>query len=666
MKQTGLQIFWSISTNTVRKTIRKNPKKISVILYNQSVRSNGYVVWAPKRVEWITTPTQDTYVQDWLEQLALHEFRHVVQLDNLEQGLTKVLKVVFGEMFTGLIAAYLPLWYLEGDAVVNETALSSTGRGRATDFNIELRAMEMEKEKRYSYDQSYLGSYKNFVPNIYKYGYHIVSYAKLKYDNNIWAKTIDKVGKRPYLGAPFYFGLKKNGAKSKVKLYHETFDSLKLFWESERAGLTLISPKYFSIPKTKHFTSYKYIQSTPYGLFAVKTTIDDITRFVFLKDSKEEIIHTPGRYSNTPVSAGKKYLVWSEYIPDARWQQRNYSVIKLLELATGNEKQLTKKSRYFTPSLSPSDNKIACVKINEQNRYSIIILDSFNGETDNEILLPPGMQIFQPVWISENNLAFISMYDNSKQIETLSINTGKGKVLFQSGLNNISYLSVSDSIIFFSYDLEMSRNIYALDLSSNKVAKITSSNYGADYPFVKDNLLYYSNYTLNGYVPAKINLDSSKWEDSDKIEKYNYAWADSLSNKAGTNTQKDSFALISYDSLKYSRLAHSFYIHSWAPFYLDPQDFISMNPEISPGLTILSQNKLSTITSSISYYYKDHTHYIKPLLSIERFHPVFELNALFANRPSYSNSYDSLPFPNNASNYKSFGIRCYLPLIIFE
>ena len=153
------------------KDYSKEPKKISVILYNQSVLSNGYVAWAPKRAEWITTPPQDTYVQDWLEQLALHEYRHVVQLSNLEQGLTKVLNIVFGQMITGVVAAYLPFWCLEGDAVVNETALSSTGRGRSPDFNLELRTMEMEKNKRYSYDQSYLGSYKYFVPDYYKYGY---------------------------------------------------------------------------------------------------------------------------------------------------------------------------------------------------------------------------------------------------------------------------------------------------------------------------------------------------------------------------------------------------------------------------------------------------------------------------------------------------------------
>jgi hypothetical protein len=642
------------------KDYTKEPKRISVILYNQSVRSNGYVVWAPKRAEWITTPTRDTYVQDWLEQLALHEYRHVVQISNLEQGLTKVLNIVFGQMITGVVAAYLPFWFLEGDAVVNETALSSTGRGRSPDFNLELRTMEMEKDKRYSYDQSYLGSYKYFVPDYYKYGYQMVSYAKLKYDNNIWRKTIDKVGKNPYLGAPFYFGLKKNGVKSKVKLYHESLDSLSLLWKKEVEKYTPTQADHFNIPKTKHYTNYKYVQYTPYGIFAVKTSIDDITRFVFFSDSSESVIHTPGKYDNTKVCAGQKYAVWTEYQSHVRWQQKDYSVIKLLELANGNEKQLTNRSRLFSPALSADDEKIACIKIDEQNQYSIIILNSFNGEIEKELNVPVGVQIFQPVWLNEEILAFISMSANSKKIEQLTITTGEKKIIFQSGLININNLHANDSILYFSCDLEMARNIFALDIYSDEVLKVTSSKYGADFPFVKDDILFYSDYTINGYMPVKIDLKSSKHKAFHEIKKYNYAWADSLSRRAGTNIQKDSVQMTNYDSSKYNRLLNSFYFHSWTPFYFDVNDILSMNPEIFPGITLLSQNKLSTVTSSISYYYTDQTHYIRPKITIERFFPVFELSGLFGSHSRFLYQPENVPPPDKINSFYDINFRCYL------
>ncbi len=642
---------------------RKKPKRISVILYNQSVRANGYVVWAPKRSEWVTTPPQETYVQDWLEQLALHEYRHVVQLENLEQGMTKMLKIIFGEIATGIVTAYLPFWFLEGDAVVNETALSSTGRGRAPDFSIELRALEREKKIRYSYDQSYLGSYKYFVPDYYKYGYHMVSYAKLKYNPAIWRNTIDKVGRRPYLGAPFYFGLRKNGAVSKVQLYHETLDSLNTLWRSETEQVSYDTPEYLPVPKTKHFTNYSYIQSTPYGIFAVKTGINDITRFVYLNNGTDTIIHTPGRYSNTPVSAGQKYVVWEENLSDTRWQQKSYSVIKLLELATGYEKQLTRKSRYFSPALSPSDDKVACIKIDERNQYSIIILDSFNGEIRNEIILPPGIPAYHPVWMNEESLVFITMQNNSKRIEQISLTSQERKILFESGLINISCLYAKNNMVYFTYDIEMSRNIYVLYTNPGKIFRLTNSKYGADYPFVNDNQqMYYSEYTVNGYIPAKIKLDSSKYQILTAIEKYNYSWAESLSASAGINIQESLMKPVEYDSLKYNRLLHSFNFHSWAPFYFDVNDYISLNPEIYPGITLLSQNKLSTITSSFSYFYSNGTHYIKPKITIERFYPVFEISALFGSDPDFLYKNNAIPHQNYLSGYYDFTVRCYLPL----
>ena len=67
-------------------TLNHKPKKISIILHNQTIRSNGYVAWAPKRMELFTTPSPDHYPDPWLEHLCIHELRHVVQMDKLNQG----------------------------------------------------------------------------------------------------------------------------------------------------------------------------------------------------------------------------------------------------------------------------------------------------------------------------------------------------------------------------------------------------------------------------------------------------------------------------------------------------------------------------------------------------------------------------------------------------
>ena len=141
------------------KTMAVEPKKLSVVLHTYTSNSNGLVAWAPKRMELYTTPNQKIYSQDWLEQLALHEFRHLLQMDKIQSELPFLLKMILGEQATAMVTGlYLPLWLMEGEAVVAETAQSQSGRGRSASFSMEYRAQLTENGK-YSYDKAYLVSY---------------------------------------------------------------------------------------------------------------------------------------------------------------------------------------------------------------------------------------------------------------------------------------------------------------------------------------------------------------------------------------------------------------------------------------------------------------------------------------------------------------------------
>ena len=117
----------------VSRSLEVYPKKISLILQNQSTVSNGFVTLAPRRSEWYTTPAMDPELTntEWLKTLAVHEFRHVVQFQKTRQGFNRVLEIWLGEIGQALgIGLTLPPWFLEGDAVGIETALTKGGRGR--------------------------------------------------------------------------------------------------------------------------------------------------------------------------------------------------------------------------------------------------------------------------------------------------------------------------------------------------------------------------------------------------------------------------------------------------------------------------------------------------------------------------------------------------------
>ena len=121
-------------------SLNHKPKKISVVLHTKSIKSNGFVAWSPSRVELFPTPGQEMYAQDWIEQLAIHELRHHVQIDKIESELPAIFRILLGEQAAALVVgAYLPFWFLEGDAVVSETAFSNSGRGRLPSFSMELK-----------------------------------------------------------------------------------------------------------------------------------------------------------------------------------------------------------------------------------------------------------------------------------------------------------------------------------------------------------------------------------------------------------------------------------------------------------------------------------------------------------------------------------------------
>ena len=104
-------------------TLSARVPRIPVILHTQSVTSNGLTVWAPKRIELYPCAPQQTYSEEWLEQLAIHEYRHAIQISKINQGFSKALSYVFGEQITGgILGLYVPTWFLEGDATVTETS----------------------------------------------------------------------------------------------------------------------------------------------------------------------------------------------------------------------------------------------------------------------------------------------------------------------------------------------------------------------------------------------------------------------------------------------------------------------------------------------------------------------------------------------------------------
>src|SRR5664279_6300306 len=78
---------------------------IPVIIHSFSIQSNGYVAWAPKRVELYPIPEQNGIPLAPEQQLAIHELTHVFQMETLNQSFTRCLSFLLGQQAIGVVSS---------------------------------------------------------------------------------------------------------------------------------------------------------------------------------------------------------------------------------------------------------------------------------------------------------------------------------------------------------------------------------------------------------------------------------------------------------------------------------------------------------------------------------------------------------------------------------
>lgn len=585
------------------QTLKFQPRKVSVILHTHTVNSNGLLAWAPKRMELFTTPNQQIYAQDWLEQLAIHEFRHLVQMDKIQSEVPFLIKAILGEQAAAAITGiYLPLWFLEGDAVVTETALSHSGRGRTAAFSKEYRAQLIEKGK-YSFDKAYLGSYRDFVADHYKLGYWMVGKSRDEFGTNIWSDALQQIGRHPLSVTPLNTSLKTTAKLSSKQLYSRIFDKLAEEWKHDLSIRTIDS---FSIvsPNRKSYTEYLYPRIYHDSiLFAYRTSIDDIGRFVLIyPDKTERVIFTPGTIFEESVSKTENLIIWAERRADIRWTHSERSVIEIYDLENKQKREVGSENKLFCPVISPDLKSFAAVEVDSKNNFYLSTFDLTTGKIIHRYKTPDNQYFFTPSWNENGEKLFVvCLSSQGKCLAELDLKTQHFTELTERTFANLKNPVYSIGQLFFSSDFSGIDNLYSLNIENKSIQQIASVPFGADYPVISasGNDLFFSNYNSSGYQIAKIRLHDKNQR---KVINSIQLQANQLANQLAVQekgipdfTYSDT---ILYSSKKYSKLGHMFNFHSWAPAYVDVNSF-----EIRPGASFFSQNKLGTAETRVGYDY---------------------------------------------------------------
>lgn len=627
----------------VPQSLKKSPRKISVLIHNQSVISNGMTPWAPARIEAYATPPQNSYADHWLNQLAIHELRHVVQIEKMNSGLTKVLGLLFGQQAAAaVLGIYLPWWFIEGDAVVTETALSKSGRGRLPSFEMSLKAQLLEKGI-YDYEKANHASYKTFTPNPYELGYQIVAYGRSKYGTELWENALENVARRPLSITPFSSSIKKTTGLSKRDFYVKSMEFLIEKWGAEQANIN--TSNFHSITSIPvHYSSYTNPVSLSDGSVIVfKTSMDEVRQIISVdKSGNEEVLLSPGASYKESLSLGSNLLCWAEIEVDARWTHRSYSVIKLFNIETKVLTDLTRKSRYFAPQINPHGTKVAAIEVSPENQYALVILDVLNGEELHRYESHDGTFLMHPKW-SENGdeIVMTILNEKGKNIRIQNLVNGQTDDILDFSFAEISRPQLIGGRVFFIASYSGIDNLYAYDRLTKDIHQITSVKYGVDSYTTNSSQsqLIFSNYTSNGFALSIQNIDPQIEIPLSEIKMKQYHLAEKMAAQENGIVEVDSIEMKTYEVEKYSKMNGLFNFHSWYPFSMDLDDY-----EAKPGLLFISQNMLGTAITSVGYEYDLNEKLGKYYANFEYrgWYPHIDLNIEYAKERGFYRHTDTL------------------------
>lgn len=595
--------------------------KIDIFLINKSSVSNGFVTSAPYHSKFFTMPPQEPFggTIDWLDLLSLHEYRHVMQMNNTKHGITKWLRKIFGEtIWTGAMFLAIPNWFWEGDAVMQETILSSSGRGRLPLFRSRFFDI-INQSNVYSYEKMRCGSYRDIVPNHYSLGYQMVEYGRKRYGKDIWKKCVKDASSFRGMFWPFSRALKRYAGISTKGLYEEmTVDSptTKLIEDTVsymfKSSINEDNPTFYSFPKFLN-TDVLYAIKNSFDTepYIVKINISDIPK-------EEKVLAVSFNFGHYDIN--DKYIVWDEINKHPRWDYVSYSNIYKKNITNGEITQLTKKTRYFSPSISPNGKYIAVVEAKENMTYNLILLNLESGDVIKEIDNKDNYFIRNIDWLSNSEIVVIAQKGNKNAIINFDLDKSHLEILIPFSTRTLYDISATKNKILFSTHFEnLEHSICYYDIKSKRVFVNQKGNYQPRImPSLADNgTLAFCDKIFNNTV-----LKVGSFEKDIKFKENNVFFEDSIEKSSNINylskgeeqTILDAIPNQKFEVDEYYPNKHLLNFHSWMPRLVNP----------NYSLVFQSNDKLDKMSFSVepTYNSNDNSFTLNTGLTYAGWYPI--------------------------------------------
>ncbi|HRO45237.1 hypothetical protein [Agriterribacter sp.] len=572
-------------------------RKINIVLQNQTTLANGYVGLAPWRSEFFLTPRFNSFdlgSLPWAENLAIHEYRHVQQYMNYRKGLSKLAYIILGEEGQAVAnSAAIPNWFFEGDAVFQETAVSGQGRGRLPVFFNGYRSL-WKADKKYSFMKLRNGSLRHYMPDHYALGYLLTGYGREKYGDRFWTAVTDDAARFKGLFYPFQKAVKKYAGIT----YSDFVENALQFYKDQSA--LSAGDAFITAGNNRYVSDY----SLPYfagedSLVVLKKTYRSLPAWWLVTAKGEEKIRVKDIARDDYYAYRNGKIIYTAYEPDARWGQRDYSVIKVFDIATKQTVQLTHRSKYFQPDIAQDGTVIVAVQFTPDQQQELHVLDAATGALLHRVPQPAERLVYTyPAFYGKDHV--VSCVRNAQGLMTLAmvnLQTGATDNLLPWSYEVKGFPFLKGDTVYFSAGSGYQDDIFAVDIKTRNLFKLTNEPLGAYQPAVNNaGRLVWSSFTAEGLQLKEKHLKAEDWQPLMQIATINAPdlYLPGALQQTGGNIL-DSISYGRYPVSTYGKLSAPFNFHSWRPYYEQPEW----------SFTVYGQNILNTFQSQLYYTYNE-------------------------------------------------------------
>lgn len=640
---------------------------IPVLIHTNGSKSNGLLAWAPKRMEFWTTPPPDHYAYPWSWQLALHEYRHACQMQALNSGVSKWLNNIFGEHILGAVSGvFIPMWFMEGDAVVAETAMSPTGRGHTPEYKMLFKAQLLEKGA-YNFDKALLGSRKDYIPNQYVFGYYMTAFSRSIYGRDVFAQVLKSTAGQWWRGA--WFTKAGNRSYKAADVYGQLTDSLLTLWRKEQRQWNEKENKSpveeVGIVK-KHYTNYKNpVAIGQDSIIALQSSNFDLQSLVLITGGKVRKLRSLPYLKHSYFDYRDGKILYCQDAANQRWGQQNNSDIIEYDFKKKKYRLVTSDAIFFNPVYNPVDkNLIAAIETDQKDNQSLVILSPNNKflytknvlqKNKNQYIASIGKErdvaFSFPCWSEDGRALYvIETSPGGKAVASYEIETGERRLVKSFAYEDISRLQIKDGRLYFIKDVAGKYELVSMSLNGTDFRLESETEYGISSYFMPDKPsqeqdaqkdgeqadmsskareLILSTYNSNGFRLVKSTATAQKINLQEPA--YDRIFVSDLRKEEGFVLDSlfvDDTAAV-YRSKPYSKAAHLFNFHSWSPFFMNVT-----KQDLGIGVSLFSQNLLSTSVLQIGYKYnpQDIKHELYLTYNYSGFYPVFDVETNYKMR----------------------------------